>query len=98
MDKGQHWQNVRFDFEGCDFHDLSLFIFLSLDFQKGMDVLFLVPLESLHFNLYNSRSAQNIDRTSNMSVTSNLLLYASFIQKYLQNIEKRISRYFIDIT
>jgi hypothetical protein len=51
MAKGQHWQNARFDFAGCDFHDLSLFIFLSLHFQKGMDVSFLVPLESLHFDL-----------------------------------------------
>jgi hypothetical protein len=48
MAKGQHWQNVRFDFAGCDF---SLFIFLALHFQKGMDVNFLVPLESLHFDL-----------------------------------------------
>jgi len=23
MDKGQHWQNASFDFEGCDFHALS---------------------------------------------------------------------------
>jgi len=29
----------------------SLFCFLALDFQKGMDVSFLMPLESLHFNL-----------------------------------------------
>jgi len=29
----------------------SLFYFLALDFQKGMDVSFLMPLESLHFNL-----------------------------------------------
>ena len=28
----------------------SLFYFLALDFQKGMDVRFLMPLESLHFN------------------------------------------------
>ena len=59
--KGQQWQNARFDFAGCDFHDPSLFIFLALHFQKGMDVSFLVPLESLHFDLQNSRSAQNID-------------------------------------
>ena len=51
MAKGQHWQNARFDFEGCDFHDLSLFIFLALNFQKAMDVSFLVPMESLHFDL-----------------------------------------------
>jgi len=51
MAKGQHLQNARFDFAGCDFHDLSLFIFLALHFQKGMDVSFLVPLESLHFDL-----------------------------------------------
>jgi hypothetical protein len=40
MAKGQHWQIARFDFEGCDFH-----------VQKGIDVSFLMPLESLHFNL-----------------------------------------------
>jgi hypothetical protein len=51
MAKGQHWQNARFDFAGCYFHDLSRFIFLALNFQKGMDVSFLVPLESLHFDL-----------------------------------------------
>jgi len=28
MAKGQHWQNARFEFAGCDFHDLSFFIFL----------------------------------------------------------------------
>ena len=51
MAKGQHWQNLRFDFEGCDFHALSLFIFLALNLQKVMDVSFLVPLESLYFDL-----------------------------------------------
>ena len=25
MDKGQHWQIARFDFEGCDFHALIFF-------------------------------------------------------------------------
>ena len=50
MDKGQYWQNASFDFEGCDFHALCIFIFLDLDFQKGMDVHFLMPLESLHFD------------------------------------------------
>jgi hypothetical protein len=50
MDKGQHWQNASFDFEGCDFHTLCHFIFLHLDFQKGMDVIFLMPLESLPFD------------------------------------------------
>ena len=39
---------------------LFLFFF-ALHIQKGMDVSFLVPLESLHFDLQNSRSAQNID-------------------------------------
>jgi hypothetical protein len=29
----------------------SLFYFLVLDFQKGMNVSFLIPLESLHFDL-----------------------------------------------
>jgi len=51
MAKGQHWQNARFYFEGCDFHALSFFIFLALNLQKGMDVSFLVLLESLHFDL-----------------------------------------------
>jgi hypothetical protein len=61
MDKGQHWQNARFDFEGCDFHALCIYIFLDLDFQKVTDVSFLIPLESLRFDFYSSRSAQNID-------------------------------------
>jgi hypothetical protein len=51
MTKGQHLQNARFDFEGCDFHALCICIFLDLDVQKGMDVSFLIPLESLHFDL-----------------------------------------------
>jgi hypothetical protein len=52
MDEGQHWQIARFDFESCDFHDLPFFFnFLALDVQKGMDVSFLMPLESLHFDL-----------------------------------------------
>ena len=51
MGKGQHWQTARFDFEGYDFHDLSRFIFLALHLQKGMDVSFLMPLESLRFDL-----------------------------------------------
>jgi hypothetical protein len=72
-----------------------LFYFLVLDFQKGMDVSFLMPLESLHFNLQSSRSAQNIDWRSNLQIISNLLLFASFIQKCLQNIKQRISRHFI---
>jgi hypothetical protein len=50
MEKGQHWQNASFAFEGCDFHALYIFIFLDLDFQKGMDVIFLMPLKSLRFN------------------------------------------------
>jgi hypothetical protein len=28
MAEGQHWKIARFDFEGCDFHALSYFIFL----------------------------------------------------------------------
>jgi len=28
MAEGQYWQIVKFDFEGCDFHALSYFIFL----------------------------------------------------------------------
>jgi hypothetical protein len=30
MVEGQHQQNARFDFEGCDFHALSIFIFLAI--------------------------------------------------------------------
>jgi hypothetical protein len=51
MAEGQHWQIARFDFEGCNFHALPYFIFFALDIQKGMDVSFLMPLKSLHFNL-----------------------------------------------
>jgi len=51
MDEGQHWQNARFVFEGCDLHALSLVIFLSIYLQKGMDVSFLILLESLRFDL-----------------------------------------------
>jgi hypothetical protein len=50
MAKGQPWQNARFDFEGCDLDGLSLFIFLTIYVQKGMDVCLLTPLKSLHFN------------------------------------------------
>jgi hypothetical protein len=71
------------------------FIFLALDFQNVMDVSFLIPLESLHFDLCSSCSAQNIYWRSNLLITSNLLLFASFIQKCLQNIKERISRHFI---
>jgi hypothetical protein len=52
MVEGQHWQIARFDFEGCDFHVLPFFfIFLALYLQKGMDVSFVMPLESFHFDL-----------------------------------------------
>jgi hypothetical protein len=51
MAEGQQQQIARFDFEGCNFHALSFFIFLALDFQKGIDVSFLTPLESLYFDL-----------------------------------------------
>ena len=51
MAKGQHWQDARFDFAGYDSHDISPFIFLALHLQEGMDVSFLMPLESLHFDL-----------------------------------------------
>jgi hypothetical protein len=67
----------------------SLFYFLALNVQKGMNVSFLMPLESLQFNLQSSRSAQNIDWRSNLPIISNLLLFASFIQKCLQNIKKK---------
>jgi len=65
----------------------SSFYFLAFDVQKIMDVKFLMPLESLQVDLQSSRSAQNIDWRSNLSITSNLLLFASFIQKCLQNIK-----------
>ena len=51
MEKGQHRQIARFDFEGYDFHDIPYFISFALVFQKDMDVRFLMPLESLHFDL-----------------------------------------------
>jgi len=73
----------------------SLFYFLALDVQKGIEVSFLMSLESLYFDLYSLRPAQNIDWRSNLPITSNLLLFASFIQKCLQNIKQRISRNFI---
>jgi len=50
MVEGQHWQIARFDFKGCDFHVLPFF-FLALYLQKGMDVSFIMPLESFHFDL-----------------------------------------------
>ena len=40
MEKGQHRQIARFDFEGCDFHDIPYFISFALVFQKDMDVSF----------------------------------------------------------
>jgi hypothetical protein len=52
MVEGEHWQIARFDFEGYDFHALPFFFILhALYFQKGMDVSFIMPLKSLHFNL-----------------------------------------------
>jgi len=96
------WNSRRSTLADCEiwlwrlrFPCSSLFHFLALDFQKGMDVSFLMPLESLHFNLQNLRSAQNIDWRSNLPIISNLLLFAYFIQKCLQNIKQRISRHFI---
>jgi hypothetical protein len=52
-----------------------------------MNVSFLTLLQSLHFDLYSLRYAQNIEWRSNLPITFNLLLFASFIQKYLQNIK-----------
>ena len=40
MDEGQHWQNARFIFEGCDFHALCLFIFLSYMYRKVWMLVF----------------------------------------------------------
>jgi len=96
------WNSRRSTLADCEiwlwrlrFPCSSLFYFLALDVQKGMDVSFLMSLESLHFNLQSSRSTQNIDWRSNLPIISNLLLFASFIQKCLQNIKQRISRHFI---
>jgi hypothetical protein len=96
------WNSRRSTLADCEiwlwrlrFPCSSLFYFLALDVQKGMDVSFLMPLESLHFNLQSSRSAQNIDWRSNLPIISYLLLFASFIQNCLQNIKQRISRHFI---
>jgi len=87
------WNSRRSTLADCEiwlwrlrFPFSSLFYFLALDIQKGMDVSFLMPLESLHFNLQSSCSAQNIDWRSNLPIISNLL-FASFIQKCLQNIK-----------
>ena len=55
---------------------MLLFFFLALHFQKGMDVRFLIPLESFYFDLQSSRSAQNIDRRSNLLITFNLFIFA----------------------
>jgi len=100
--KYSSWNSRRSTLADCEiwlwrlrFPCFSLFYFLALNVQKGMDVSFLMPLESLHFNLQSSRSAQNIDWRSNLPIISNLLLFASFIQKCLQNIKQRISRHFI---
>jgi len=96
------WNSRRSTLADCEiwlwrlqFPCSSLFYFLALDVQKGMDVSSLMPLESLNFNLQSSRSAQNIDWRSNLPIISNLLLFVSFIQKCLQNIKQRISRHFI---
>jgi hypothetical protein len=96
------WNSWRSTLANCEiwlwrlrFPCSSLFYFLALDVQKGMDVSFLMSLESLYFNLQSSRSAQNIDWRSNLPIISNLLLFASFIQKCFQNIKQRISRHFI---
>jgi len=52
------WNDRRSTLADCEiwlwrlrFPCSSLFSFLALDVQKGMDVSFLMPLESLHFNL-----------------------------------------------
>jgi len=90
MDKGQHWQNARFVFEGCNFHALSFFfIFFPIYIEKDMDVSFLIALKSLRFNLSNSSSTQNINGRSNILIIFNLLCFESFIHKYLQNIKQK---------
>jgi len=96
------WNSWRSTLADCEiwlwrlrFPCSSLFYFLALDIQKGMDARFLMSLESLHFNLQSSRSAQNIDWRSNLPIISNLLIFVSFIQKCFQNIKQRISRHFI---
>jgi len=48
MVEGQNWQNARHVFEGCDFNP---FFFHAIFVWKCMDVSFLIPLESLHFDL-----------------------------------------------
>ena len=49
MVEGQDWQNARLTFEGCDFHVL---FFIVIYLYKGMGVIVLIPLESLHCDLY----------------------------------------------
>jgi hypothetical protein len=67
----------------------SLFFFFPIYIEKDMDVSFLIPLESLRFNLSNSSSTQNINGRSNILIISNLLRFESFIHKYLQNIKQK---------
>jgi hypothetical protein len=56
MIEGQNWQNARLVFESCDFHALFSSFFLVIYGYKGMAVRFLIPLETLYFDLYNSNS------------------------------------------
>ena len=51
MEKGRHRQIARFDFEGCDSHAIPYFISFYLALNKYMDVIFLMSLESLHFDV-----------------------------------------------
>ena len=69
---------------------------LSLKAAISMLFLFLfIHMETHHFDLQSSSSAQNINRWSNLSIMSNLLLFESQTQKCLQNIKQRISSHFI---
>ena len=63
------------------------FSFLRFPERYGCSIFSATGITS--FQPLYSRSAQNVDRTSNLPVTSNLLIFASFIQKYLQNIKKK---------
>ena len=56
-----------------------LYMYREREREKGMDISFLMPLESLRFDFQSSSSVQNIDRRSNLPIISNLLCFESYI-------------------
>ena len=58
--RDQYWQNARFVFESCDFHVLSLFIFLPYMYRKVWMLAF-----QFHWNhLISTSRAQALHKTS----------------------------------